>query len=303
MKILLANAEAGSPEWQAIRRERRAVGCSQLAQCLGLDPHRSPLEAFMDISGLTPKRDTESMWAGRTFERACAEVWAERNGRELLSSPGLLEHERLPWLLGTPDFLYRTKSGGLGVLETKWLNEFAESGFEGGQPPLSYYSQVQGYLSLADEFEESTLVAMFGGQRLRAYPLPRDPLYIMEVEESISEWYAKHILAGKPPDPRGEDLALWAKLHPKDTGEIVQLDDGERHLVQELEQVRAMKSAAEKRETTLKAILAARVGDASAALCRDGYGITYKSHDEEHQAKPAQTLTKRVMRITKNGLR
>lgn len=319
MKILLQDPQANRQEWLALRAGK--IGASQAAQVLGFSETRSPLEAWLQIMGKDEQPDSETMWAGRMFEKACAEAWSLREKIIIAPSPGLLEHPHYPWLVGTPDFLYdklasepstrdalqRAAEAALpsdptrGVLEVKWLNTWAEADWI-AQPPLPYVIQLQLYLELAG-LDEGTLAVVFGGQRLHSVRLVKDEILIGQMLESLEEWHAKYILGNTPPPPRGEDVSAWIKLNPRDSGEIVALDDGERPLIEELEAVRSAKSAAEKRENELKAILAARCGDASAALCSDGYGITFRAQDVNHRAKEAYTSTSRVMRVTRKGLR
>jgi putative phage-type endonuclease len=297
MKILLANPNENRAEWLALRAGK--IGASQAAQVLGFDEHRSPLQAWMQIKGKDEQPDTEAMWAGRTFEKACAEAWAERERKMVHPTPGLLQHERLTWLIGTPDFLFNGfDKPGVGVLECKWLNQFAEGDWL-GQPPLKYLVQLNLYLELTG-LDEGALAAVFGGQKLHSVRVVKDEILIQNVLEALEEWHEKYIVGDTPPNPRGEDVSAWIKLNPRDSGEIIQLDDGELPMVEELERVRAEKSNCEKREEELKAWVATRLGTATAGVFSNGLAVTFKAQTTNHKAKKAYTTQTRVLRITRN---
>lgn len=167
---------ATKAEWLAERR--KGVSSTDCAAILGLSPWASPLSVYASkITEVSQDHDEETqdrLDFGLAFQRPIAELWAKRNGAELLSysegcAEALLIDDERPWLISSIDYVARTRDGR-ALVEVKNVDVSQAWDWANGNAPAHYEAQLQHELLVAQSLPEppeyGILLACVGGNRL-----------------------------------------------------------------------------------------------------------------------------------------
>lgn len=133
--------------WLDLRRE--GVGGSDVAPIMGLSPWTSPLEVWMDKTGLREHEDIsgrESVAMGTELEATVLDMYRRRHpDRRATRSNAVLRSLARPWAQASLDGVVRDPDMGWGVLEIKTGSR--ESEWADGVP-IHYLCQVTHYMSV-----------------------------------------------------------------------------------------------------------------------------------------------------------
>lgn len=275
---------------------------STAAEILGFGrgESRTPLDAWMSIRGDKEEmhEGNERLEAGNIFEEPIAKWWAKRTARELLPSPGFIEHPTLPWLAGTPDFMFAA-GDDIGVLEVKNRDRFAEGDWLAGAPPEEAI-QLQLYLAICD-LQHGSFGVCFGGNKLITLDVVRDDVFLSAAIEQLAQWYETHVLGDTPPPMTAceRDVKLWKRLHPRDNGMRVVASEEAIMAASIYRDATARISELEKSKTAAQAVLLREIDDNTYLALPDGSGFTCKTQVSNFQAQEARTVETRVLRSVK----
>lgn len=208
-----------TPEWFARRRE--AITATDVPKILGLSAWGTALDVWARITGKLPPEEADAKekpwleWGRRTEE--LHRQWAgELAGCRILPSPGLVQHDELPWLLATPDGALQQEPGceAHGLWEGKAPSPWKRSEWDDGNVPLPYQVQVQTQLAVCAT--PVCLVSNLSWPRVELAPLiEADADFQGALVEFLFDWWETHIVKDTPPEPTGVDLATIRRLHPK----------------------------------------------------------------------------------------
>lgn len=242
------------------------IGGSDAAAACGVDPHRSRVMAWAEMTGRAERERTEAMEWGTALQPVVfAEL--ERRGFELVPAPAddLRDPER-PWLGGHVDGFVNLE-GERGVLEIKtgswWTGkEWAEK----VGAPAGYIVQCHHYLHLTGR-PVALLACLVGGQRLETRIVERDDLLLARILELEAD-FLNHVVSDTPPAPDGSTSTEDAikTLHPNGDETRVRLTGQSWADLLELRQRREQRAELKRQTAELEQRIKLAMGDATEAV-------------------------------------
>lgn len=278
--ITLPFAPPDSPEWHEQRRQ--AIGGSEAAACVGLDPYESPLALWLVKTGQVPAADeTEAMTWGRRMEDAIAAEWAERTGLHLMLPPATFARADLPFMHANVDRLVFESpfadDVALGLAEIKLTHDTAR--WDDG-PPDHHVLQVQHYLAVTG-FQVGWLIGLLSERRFRlvVHVIERDEQLIERLVAAEAEMW-RRILEADPPAASVGDRAVLSAAYPQpEPGRSVTLPPSAAVVLDELGAARARRKRAEDDCDRFENQLRAWLGDAERGVVGDREAVTWKAHE------------------------
>lgn len=247
-------------------RPRVTLGGSSAAAAAGIDPYRSRVMLWLEVTGRVERPDAEAMRWGTLLERPIMEALAD-DGYEVTQPldvmRGVCDPERA-WLVGHPDG-FVTLDHDTALLEVKTAGPFAHKWDESA--PLHYQAQCQVYMHLTG-LRRALLACLVGGQRLVLQTIDRDDTAIGLLLDALEDFYG-YVQRDEPPPPDGSDSArdALAAMYPKATAGLVhRLTAAEWEQVRELRARREQLAVVKAQVAELEAALKAAMGDAETAL-------------------------------------
>jgi len=242
-------------DWLAIRRT--GIGSSDAAAILGLNPWRSPLQVWLDKTGMaaeTPQND--AMRLGNWLEDPIARAWAERRGVKVRRVRAILQHPTMPFALANLDRVatVERKTGPVEVKATRLADQW-----DNGTAPDLYVVQVQHQL-LVTGYDAGYLVALVQSTTLEERRIERDPA-LLEVLVEAEAAFWELVKNGTPPAPTGTegDRRALEALYAKATDKQVEITDealkAARDYLQASARVKEWESAKEEAGNRLRAFL------------------------------------------------
>jgi putative phage-type endonuclease len=277
---LVRTQDLNREQWLQVRRG--GVGSSDAAAAVGLSPHKSQLQLWMEKTGragMLPATETDddmspTYW-GALLEPIVAAHYTRRTGNRVRRVNAVLQHPQFPWMLanidrevmGAPDVqILECKTAGI---QGAWL-------WRDGVPE---HVQLQVMHQLAVTGKQAADVAvLIGGQELQIYRIERDEAMINQL--ATLEWlfwdYVEQDLQPPADGSESADAALRA-LYPRDSGATLDLrqDLVMSAVFSDLLAVREVLSTNNALEAQLKQSIQQRMGDSSRALI-DGGEVSFK---------------------------
>jgi hypothetical protein len=206
-----------TPEQLELRKNR--IGASEIGAVLGIDPHRSPLQLWMDKKGMARQHDAAHLGWGLDVEAAILRNFSRRQGYEVLPAPGSLAHPFLP-LVCTPDGLVLHKGR---VRETSSARTSRSTTRASGASPAprrrrsstwrrsrsSSASCESAEMDLRAGDDEGDLAVSFGGRPPLGYPIPFNEELFGNLAEAAAKFVRDHLETDKPPPLEG-DRPRWS---------------------------------------------------------------------------------------------
>ena len=243
------------------------LGGSDAAAAAGIDPHRSRIMLWAELTGRVSREPTEAMEWGTRLEPVIDAVMVER-GYEVLPAPaeGFSDPER-PWLVGHPDGFSPVRAVR-AVYERKTMGQWAHrANGSGTAVPLPYQAQAQIYMHLTG-LDSALFATLVGGQRLDVGTVARDDTTIAVLLDRMAD-FREYVRRDRPPPPDGSDsakAAVIALFPDAQESKMYRLTKGEWELCRELralkEQVATIEGQIAARENVLKLAM----GDAEHAI-------------------------------------
>jgi putative phage-type endonuclease len=246
----VADAEASSEhgrittnardEWLANRRS--GIGGSDIAAILGLSPWKTAVDVWLDKTGQSTDDaigNAESVRWGTLLEDVVAREYSERTDRSVQRVNRILRHPDIDWAIANIDRAVvrpgsrvrvaddgGTLLGAEGLLEVKTASAYkaGDWGRDGDEDavPVYYQAQVMWYLGITGQ-TWADVSALIGGQRMVIRRIHRDDETIAAMLERANEFWRKHVLTRKPPEPaKAKDVE---RLFPADNGEAIEATD------------------------------------------------------------------------------
>lgn len=190
---------ANEPQWHALRL--RGIGGSDVAGILGLSPWNSPYKVWAVKCGLidddfVPSEAAE--WGNRLEPIVLDKFEEEHPELKVYRDVGTWANNEREWQLANPDALYETEDGRIGLIEVK-TSRF-EDGWENGQPPVHYQTQIQWYASALGLTAPIYVVALFSGSKFREFVVESDTFQQETYVAQVDEFRQSFILAETKPD-------------------------------------------------------------------------------------------------------
>ena len=179
---------------------RDGLGASDVPAIAGASPWVTPVGLWLDRMGLSgPQPETEAMAAGKRLEGPILQLAARATGLTIHRNRVRFRHPDWPKvpLWATPDGLTRPRTT---LVEVKMVGHRFADWADG--PPAYVGLQVQAQLACLPRVQQAVVGALIGGE-LRTYRVDREPLVQQFLPALVAEWWARHILAERSPDPSG----------------------------------------------------------------------------------------------------
>ncbi len=237
---------------------RAGIGSSDIAAIIDQDPHRAPIDVWLDKLGLVEDRPTVAQKCGDKLEEAVAQMYAEEVGVELLHLKETRAHREHSWALATPDrFIVR---GSADILEVKNVGGHYAHAWKDGLP-IDKMLQVQWQAEVLD-VRRIDLAALIGGTDFRIFHVERDPEIGIGLLELGWDFWEHHVLARVPPAHDGEAAKRLAALRwPRSCGAILPVTPEAEALRERLLRVKRHAKRVEALHASLEARAQELIGD------------------------------------------
>jgi hypothetical protein len=289
--------------WKKIRRDRKAIGSSLAAACLG-QARMSPLEAYASIMELDPEADELYEKAfikrGMFMEPGILQWLCYEKELDFIPSPGLLECPGIPWLVATPDGIGRCrKTGTLYALEVKKQDDSKRPEWS-PEPPVPYQFQHDIAMMCA-RLDQGFLAADFGRGELHIVERVRNDVLLEIGLDELALWREAHLVPEIPPDVTASEGSgrIFKVLHPKDNGSRVVLSADATECARRFDEAQAEIKKQEAIESAAKARIMQELGDNTFGVMPDGSGFSFKTQVSNFKATEARTVETRVLRRVK----
>lgn len=181
-------------EWLLFRRD--AIGGSDAAAIIGLNPYASPLTVWMDKLGKSaPKEETEAMRIGHDLEDYVAKRWEEATGKKVRRKNAIIYNDAYPFAHANID---RDVVGENALLECKTTNVLNLKKFKNGDFPATYYVQCMHYIMVTGA-ERAYLAVLVLGQGFYHYTIERNEDEIAALAAAESEFWGYVQRKEEPP--------------------------------------------------------------------------------------------------------
>lgn len=286
-----------------LEERRKSVGASEVAALLGLDPWRGPLAVWAAKVHGEPEISSEVMELGHDLEDGIARAFSRRHPSFILTHPGsttIKRHPEAP-LHATLDRELLDKSDlSVGVLEIKNTSKAFEW-IDG--VPLRVQCQVQAQLAVTGR-RWAYVAALINGRDLVTHRIERDEDDIAAILCAVRDFWPLVEARMEPGAAHPYDLNVVKRLHPDDSGEVLDTDDGVDALVAEWTAARDTLKASEAKADELEAKLRQAIGGATYARLASGYYLTAKTQTRRAKvcacgAVVAQESKSRPLRVGK----
>lgn len=259
---------ADHQEWLAARQS--GIGASEAAQALGLEP--SPLAVYNRKLGLEPKGPpTIPQEVGLALEPLVLRYYERETGRKVVQSQTLVRSRDHPFMLATLDGL--DDAGDIVEAKTitpRRLRELGDTDLE--QIPDEWNVQTQQQMAVTEK-DRATVAVLIGNEAFRLYGLQRNQRLIDHIIRAEAELWDR-IQSRRPPAAmEDDDYATVVRAYEKFSGAIQPPKDI-LQLIQQIYFLGKVGSAIDKARESLRVRLAEWMGDASAAVAPDGWGVT-----------------------------
>ncbi len=249
-----------------LESRRAGIGGSDIAGILGKSPYIRPIDVWLAKTKRTHlldaiDNDAQYLWWGNALEDLIARRYSEVTRYALKGDVGILQHDKHPIILGSPDRLVVGQPRGL---------EIKNAGFKGplwGEPgtdelPEHYLIQCAWYMAVTG-LERWDLAVLFGGNRCEIYHVHRDlELEDMMVDAGLQFWH-DYVATDKEPPLDSSDRygAYLAKKFATGTDRVIPIAGELRSAAEDLYKVRKVQKMLEEREQMAKNFIMAAIGE------------------------------------------
>jgi len=274
-------------EQQRLARKGK-IGSSDTAAALGVSPWKTRLGLYTELLGLVepePKTPEEQkrLDAGNRIEKFIAESYTDITGTLLKEVEDDVLHPDYDYLISHPD---RIACGTIApkVVEIKNVGprmwrDWGEDGDPNGAPKYVVAQVVQQALMLdawqskfavkAQKFEQADVIAYFGGDDFRVYPLRVSQEAKDIVLNNLVNFYESYVRPRFEPPATALDLSTIRKMYPKEiTDKTVEAGEDILPKLDAFKVLKASEKEVKERLDLVKAEIIAEMGDAH-YLCDD----------------------------------
>ena len=280
---LVRTDELSRDDWLAVRRT--GIGGSDAAAAVGLNPHMSPLELWLDKTGRAdglprpdPDDTTSPTYWGTLLEPIVAASYTKQTGNRVRRVNAVLRHPSIPWMLANID---REIVGvpEVQILECKTAGEHGSRLWRDGVPD---YVTIQVQHQLAVTGKSAAHVAvLLCGQALEVHRIDRDDALIGRLIELEARFW-QFVETDTPPPADGSESADRALRHLyQGHGAAIDFSDDAclSAVFADLVAVRAEIETRQQLEAQFKQTIQQAMGDATRAVFQTGAVSFKRSRD------------------------
>ena len=205
--------------------------------------------------------------------------------------------EGAEYISATPDaFVYRGGDMYLGEFKRVMFHRDAWS----DGVPLRVQVQVQQQMACIPDTIGVYVLPLIGGYDGDPILVERDEDFITKIlVPTVEKFWNRYVVTSTAPPLDGSTITskILAKVHPNDSGEVIELDEELSVLFDEHEELSSEKKVVDERLTQITNELKLMLRDASYAVCPDGRCVSWKTQDRKEFTVKASSS--RVMRFAK----
>lgn len=275
-----------TPEQRELRKQ--GLGASEVAAVLGLDPHRTPLDVFLEKTGQIAAfpGNQYTRWGNRLEDDIIEEYQERHPGWTVLPSPTVIGPES--WMLATPD--RRVVMAGAPTpapimdrgLECKCRGQYDRDAWgEEGTDEVPHAVAIQCHWGMiVTGLKVWDVAVLLGGNDYREYTIRYDEAVAASLVEKARHFWFEHVLKDVHPKFTGarSDHAFLLRNYPTHSGEIVVAPPDISLPVERLRHLREQRAQLEKEIDEIEANLKEFIGDRR-GLQGPGFKITWTHLD------------------------
>lgn len=286
-----------NPKIDIAASHKEAIGCSKIAQVLGISRWGTPYDLWAQYTGRAPWPDLSNdlrVAIGEPMEAVLQPFVEQRLGGKLRRDRREYRHPTLP-MVGHVDFRVNREAeaviqalGGPArerpILDMKTSLGFAASrrfGEDGSDELDSdVLLQMHGYCLLTGA-NIAYVAALVPGPELKIYSVQADSEMQDLIEEGIERFW-RHVISDTPPEARTEADArrIWPR-HSE--GKVLEADSELAAALRQLASLKAQIRNLEKQEQAVKDELLPRLADYEAVRWEEHSLCTYKSNKDSQR--------------------
>lgn len=295
---------------EQIEQRRNGISATDAVKIIGASPFGSPLDVYLDKVGEAPPFvETDRVKWGHLLEEPIRRDYAERRNLHV-GVPGTLKHGN-GWSLATPDGicmsvsdtpiydeLNHNPSHGLEIKthSVHMRDHYGDAGTD--EVPRWVYAQCVWNIFVArsvygDQIEHWDIVAFLDGVPTD-YRIDRDAEIELRMVDRCEEFWRKHVLERRMPEPDGSDSynAMLARQFPTNKGDMVKADAELNGLLRRYKDVRGLMRTVGAECETIEQRIKLAIGDND--------GIEYAFEDES--GKVTWKRSKASQRVDYKGM-
>lgn len=308
---ILTKAATGSAEW--LHHHQGKIGGAMAADILGCG-RNTRKHAWATLTGRL-REDLSKLphiQMGIALEPVIASMWEQRLDRKLDPSPGLIAHDTLSWMVGTPDGIDRATGGAweaksVGFYRRRdWKRDIplrvrvqAEwySHLLGNQGPLFFAAlSIPGSSDKDDTVDENDTLEADADDLLLWGQRDPDTAFQERAINEVGEFYARFVKTDtEPPAEGAKDIDIIKLIHPHDDRTVIDADRATWQRVLDWHELGQEISAKQKARKDLQAIWMDKMGDATWLKGPDGRFLRFKAEPRKQFISPA--CLRRIPRI------
>ena len=283
-------------DYSAYRHDATAGGCiggSDAGAVLGIDPYRSKMELYLQLTGQLQPSDVENerMWCGRMLQDALQGMFEQRSHRSTVSLNVILQHPDYDWMIATPDaFILPCNTDGIGILELKNTGTFMAHNWKDGAIADSAYAQLLHYLMVTGH-RYGYVAALIGGNRFEVRRVDRDENLI----DKLLAWelaFHDAVVHGQMPEWTAADAEVVSQLYPAGSARpgLVDLPSDLISLVDDYEQGHLLEKEGKRMKETAQVKLQAALGESTAGTIGGLAEVYWEPQTRKSYVVPEKTF-------------
>lgn len=248
------------------------IGGSMAPAILGLDPFKTPLDAYNQLTDPSTRPDLSNnqiVQSGVYLEDGIRRFASDQLGKEIHQSHKTLTHPDCPFMVAHIDGRIVGERAGFEA-KNRGFFRGKEYGQQGTDQVLdSELIQTMHYMAVTN-YQRFYLGVLIGGQELRLFTIERDEDLIKTIIEKERHFWQEHVQKRVPPAPT--TLGDIKQLYPCDTGEIVTVSGEVQEAIQGIKTLKQQIKELKQKHDELELVIKTEVADAS--VLTDHTGVT-----------------------------
>lgn len=270
MNALKEKLPATHEEWLEARK--KGIGGSDAGAIIGMNRYKSAYALWCEKSGLIDEntKDSEAMWFGREAEELVARRFTEETGKKVKRSSFTFLHPDYNFMRANVDRLVIGESAGL---ECKTANVFADSEYQEGYIPPSYYAQCYHYMAVTG-LDRWYLAVLIPGRSFHTYCIERDEEQINALIEAEKSFW-QMVQDGTEPPAGSTDAEVLTARYPEGRADPIELEVDEQ--IQRLEEIKQLSKDLKAEQEELENRIKQKMKDAEFGTTKAGYSVSWKT--------------------------
>jgi YqaJ-like viral recombinase domain len=297
-------------DWLELRR--KDVTASAIGALLGIHPHISYFELYMEKTGLVradPMLEEGPLLRGQMMEQIALQMIKRRKPEwELLANPipgGFYFRDPDKKLGATPDCFVRNEDKVPGIIQIKSVEPsiFRRTWLQDDELVVPLWIAIQAMVEAILTKSEIAYVCPIRvgfSIDIDLIEIPIRPDVMATVDKALEEFWLR-LAEARPPEPDYKrDAKILAQLIPGDDGSTISLahDNAFVDATQRRQSLKARIKADEEELKECETLMKASMGAATIATTAD-HIVSFKSQHRKAYTVPASTF--RVLRVTEIG--